>query len=551
MLQDNLIKFFEESFKEHSDAPAITDYFTSEVFTYYTLAQEVAKLHMLFDACGLKEDDKVAVVGRNNPRWAAVCIATLTYGSTVVPIMQDFDANDINHIIAHSHARLLFLSDIFWDIVEPDSARRVKAAFSLSDFRCLYERDGEKLTAFQRDILRHFNARYPKGFLPADISYEAPALKHVAAICYTSGTTGFSKGVMLTVGNLTANVSYTLSRKLFGRGVRTLGMLPLGHIYGFVLDMLAPLAAGSHITLLGHIPSAKVLNKELQGVHPHVVCTVPRILEQLTRKEVLERMQTGAVRLASLVPAMNSLIEPAARKILTHAFGGEIRLVIVGGAPLNREIEHFLLRIRFPFTVGYGMTECGPLISHSAPEEFAAGSCGRIVSRMEVRIASSDAAKIPGEILVRGDHVMAGYFRDKRSTACAIDREEWLHTGDMGTLEGDVLRVRGRLESRITLPDGREVYPEEIESRLNVMDGIMESLVAMHEGRLVAFVVPDYEQADHLGIGMNGIREMIDANLAALNASLGDAPHIEAIILYPSEFEKTPKMSIRRYLYVK
>ena len=315
--------------------------------------------------------------------------------------------------------------------------------------------------------------------------------------------------------------------------------------------MLAPLAAGSHITLLGHIPSAKVLTKALQGVHPHVVCTVPRILEQLTRKEVLERMQTGAVMLASLVPAMNSLIEPAARKILTHAFGGEIRLVIVGGAPLNREIEHFLLRIRFPFTVGYGMTECGPLISHSAPEEFAAGSCGRIVSRMEVRIASSDAAKIPGEILVRGDHVMAGYFRDKRSTACAIDREEWLHTGDMGTLEGDVLRVRGRLESRITLPDGREVYPEEIESRLNVMDGIMESLVAMHEGRLVAFVVPDYEQADHLGIGMNGIREMMDANLAALNASLGDAPHIEAIILYPSEFEKTPKMSIRRYLYVK
>lgn len=381
MLQDNLIKFFEESFKEHSDAPAITDYFTSEVFTYYTLAQEVAKLHMLFDACGLKEDDKVAVVGRNNPRWAAVCIATLTYGSTVVPIMQDFDANDINHIIAHSHARLLFLSDIFWDIVEPDSARRVKAAFSLSDFRCLYERDGEKLTAFQRDILRHFNARYPKGFLPADISYEAPALKHVAAICYTSGTTGFSKGVMLTVGNLTANVSYTLSRKLFGRGVRTLGMLPLGHIYGFVLDMLAPLAAGSHITLLGHIPSAKVLTKALQGVHPHVVCTVPRILEQLTRKEVLERMQTGAVRLASLVPAMNSLIEPAARKILTHAFGGEIRLVIVGGAPpqprnrtlpathpvpVHRRVRHD--RMRSPDKpLGTGRVRSGLLRTHRQP----------------------------------------------------------------------------------------------------------------------------------------------------------------------------------------
>lgn len=552
MLQDNFVKLLEESFRTNCDAPAITDYFTSEVFTYYTLAQEVAKLHMLFDACGLKGDDRVAIVGRNNPRWVIAYIAVVTYGSTAVPIMQDFDANDINHIIVHAQVRLLFTGDLFWDIIEPESTAKVKAVFSLSDFRCIYERDGERLTEFQRDILRHFNSRYPKGFLSGDIDYEAPPVEKAIMICYTSGTTGFSKGILLTVGNLTSNVEFLLSKNVFGRGIRTLELLPLGHIFGLVCDMLAPLAAGAHITLLGRMPSVKLLVKALQGVRPHVVCTVPQVMERLARRTVLDRMHSGAVKLVSLVPTMNTLIEPAARKLLVHAFGGELRLVLVGGAPLNREIEQFLLRIKFPFTVAYGMTECAPLISYSPPEDFVPGSCGRIVSRMEAKVDSPEPARIPGEILVRGENVMQGYYRDKKDTARTFDADGWLHTGDAGTLDaGNVLRIRGRMETRVVMPGGTVVYPEEIESMLNVMDGVMESLVAMHEGRLKAFVVPDYEQADHMGLGMNGIRELMEGNLAALNAALGADIQVSEIELYPSEFEKTPKMSIRRYLYTK
>lgn len=552
MLQDNIIKFFEESFRDNRNAPAITDYFTSEVFTYYTMAREIAKLHLLFDEFGLKEDDKVSIVGRNNPRWAIAYLAVVTYGSVAVPIMQDFDANDINHILNHSHSKLLFLSDAFWDIIETDNAPRLRAVFSLSDFRCIYEREGDKLTCFQRNILRHYNSRYPRGFSTADIAYEAPALKKAAMICYTSGTTGFSKGVIVTVGNLTSNVQFVLAKKMFRRGVRNLGILPLGHIFGLVLDMLAPLAAGAHITLMGRTPSVKVLVKALQGVHPHVVCMVPAIMEKIVRREVLDLMNTGAARLAAHIPGVNAIMEPTARKMLMHIFGGEIEQVVIGGAPLNREIEKFLAEVKFPFSVGYGMTECAPLISYSPASEFVPGSCGRIADRMEARVESEDPTKIPGEILVRGDNVMEGYYKDKKDTARAIDRDEWLHTGDIGTVSKEgVVFLRGRMETRIVLPEGETVYPEEIESVLNVMDGVMESLVTLRNGKLAALVVPDYEQADALGIGMNGIKDLMQYNMEKLNASLPQGQRLQEIVLYPSEFEKTPKMSIRRYIYSK
>lgn len=552
MLQDNVIKFFEESFRENRDAPAITDYFTSEVFTYYTMAREIAKLHLLFGECGLKEDDRVAIVGRNNPRWVIAYLAVATYGSVAVPIMQDFDANDINHILNHSQSKLLFLSDTFWDIIETDNAPKLKAAFSLSGFRCIYEREGDQLTRYQRNILRHYNSRYPRGFTTADIAYEAPPLKKIAMICYTSGTTGFSKGALLTVGNLTSNVQFILDKRLFGRGVRNLGLLPLGHIFGLVFDMLAPLASGAHITLLGRTPSVKVLVKALQGVRPQVVCMVPAIMEKIVRRGILERMNSGAARLASLIPGVNSLMEPTARKMLMHLFGGEIEQVIIGGAPLNKEIEKFLAAIKFPFSVGYGMTECAPLISYSPAAEFVPGSCGRIADRMEAKVLSEDPQNLPGEILVKGDNVMEGYFRDKKDTAKVIDSGQWLHTGDIGTITKEgIIRLRGRIETRIALPEGETVYPEEIESLLNVMDGVMESLVTLRNGKLIALVVPDYEQADALGIGMNGIRDLMEANLQKLNSSLPEGERISEIALYPSEFEKTPKMSIRRYIYSK
>ena len=552
MLQDNLIKILEESFRKYRGMPAITDYFTSEVFSYYTLALEVAKLHMLFEECGLKNGDKVAIAGRNNPRWVTAFVASITYGCTAVPIMQDLDMNDINHMVNESRARVLFAGDAFWDIIETESTPRLKAIFSLSDFHCIWERDGDRLSDYQRNILRHFNAKYPKGFDTDDIAYEAPELRKPAVICYTSGTTGFSKAVILTVGNLTSNVECILAKQMFDRDTRTLGLLPLGHIYGMVFSMLAPLAAGSHITLLGHMPSHKILLQALGGVHPHVICTVPHVMERIVRRELIRRAHNGATKLASFIPAVNALIDPAVRKILLHMFGGEIRQVMIGGAPLNRNIEQFLVQIKFPFTVGYGMTECAPLISYSTPEEFVPGSCGRIVPHMEVRIDSPEPATIPGEILAKGDHVMAGYLtKDKKDDKRVIDGD-WLHTGDIGTLDADnVLRIKGRMETLIKLPDGTTIYPEEIEARLNVMDGIMESLVEWHNGRLSALVVPDYEYADAMGLGLSEIRDLMSSNLEQLNTSLDNGVHISELILYPSEFEKTPKLSIRRYKYAK
>lgn len=551
MQQDNLIKFLEESFRKNRDLPAMTDYFTGTTFTYYTMALEVAKLHLLFDECGLKDDDKVALIGRNNPHWIIVYLAVITYGSVIVPIMQDFGSNDINHIVNHSGAKFLFLGEPFWDIIETDRAPKLKAVFSLSDFKCLHERDGERLTNFQRNILRHYNTKYPKGFLTKNIAYDAPVLSKVAMICYTSGTTGFSKGVMLTIGNLTSNVEYILSKKLYSRGSNLLGMLPMGHIYGLVFDLLAPLSAGTHITLLGGMPSVKVLTKAMQSVHPNIVCVVPNVLENIVRREIISRLKTGAVKFASMILGEQA-IDPAARKMLMYIFGGEATHIIIGGASLNQEIEQYLRHIKFPFSVIYGMTECASLISFATPEEFVQGSCGRIVDRVEVTIDSPEPENISGEILVRGDNVMSGYYKDKPGTKNTIDHEEWLHTGDVGTMRSDgTLFIRGRMETRIELPDGNIIYPEEIESRLNVMNCVMESIIVRHNEKLVALVVPDYEQADSLGKGLSGIREVMAENMETLNSSLDEFCHVSDIVLYPVEFEKTPKMTIKRYIYTK
>lgn len=551
MQQDNLIKFLEESFRKNRDLPAMTDYFTGTTFTYYTMALEVAKLHLLFDEYGLKDDDKVALIGRNNPHWIIVYLAVITYGSVIVPIMQDFGSNDINHIVNHSGAKFLFLGEPFWDIIETGRAPKLKAVFSLSDFKCLYERDGDRLTNFQRNILRHYNTKYPKGFLTKNIAYDAPVLSKVAMICYTSGTTGFSKGVMLTIGNLTSNVEYILSKKLYSRGSNLLGMLPMGHIYGLVFDLLAPLSAGTHITLLGGMPSVKVLTKAMQSVHPNIVCLVPSVLENIVRREIISRLKTGAVKFASRILGEQA-IDPAARKMLMYIFGGEATHVIIGGASLNQEIEQYLRHIKFPFSVIYGMTECASLISFATPEEFVQGSCGRIADRVEVTIDSPEPENISGEILVRGDNVMSGYYKDKPGTKNTIDHEEWLHTGDVGTMRSDgTLFIRGRMETRIELPDGNIIYPEEIESRLNVMNCVMESIIVRHNEKLVALVVPDYEQADSLGKGLSGIREVMAENMETLNSSLDEFCRVSDIVLYPVEFEKTPKMTIKRYIYTK
>ncbi|OKY85486.1 AMP-binding protein [Alistipes sp. 56_sp_Nov_56_25] len=559
MLQENLLKIYETSFRENREMSALTDYFKGETFSYYEMAKEIAKIHLLFKKAGIKQGDKIALIGRNNPRWCITYMGTITYGAVIVPILQDFTPADIIHIINRSESRLLFLGDNFWDVIEEDQIKQIEAVFSLTDFHAIYERDGKSLTKFQRDIVKNYRTKYPRGFSVNDIKYPEIPNDQVVLLNYTSGTTGYSKGVMLTVNNLTSNVMFAATtintqtgQRYFQKGGRTLSFLPLAHAYGCAFDFLAPLAVGGHITLLGKIPAAKILLEAMAVVKPTIICCVPMILEKVYRKQVLPMLEKGLMSIAMKIPLLNSAIYSVIRKKLMDAFGGNVGIFIVGGAPMNQETESFLMKIKFPITIGYGMTECAPLISFTPDNEFKAGSCGRFLKGLlEVRIDSEDPQRVAGEILVRGEHVMKGYYKNDKDTHKVLDEEGWLHTGDMATMDPDgTLYIRGRSKTMILSGNGQNIYPEEIEDKLNNMYLVLESLVLdAGNGKIKALVVPDYEQAEAEGVDKADLPQIMQNNLQELNAQLAAYERISGIALYPNEFEKTPKRSIKRYLY--
>lgn len=558
MLKENLIKLYEASFRENREMPALTDYFKEEHFSYYEMAKEIAKLHLLFKKAGIGQGDKIALIGRNNPRWCITYIATITYGAVIVPILQDFNPNDVIHIINHSESRLLFLGDNFWDIIEEDQIRQIEAVFSLTDFHAVYERHGKSLTKFQKEILKNYRSKYPRGFSVNDIKYPEIPNDRVVLLNYTSGTTGYSKGVMLTVNNLTGNVLFAkgavntqTGTQYFQRGGRTLSFLPLAHAYGCAFDFLAPLAVGGHITLLGRIPSPKILLEAMSVVKPTIICCVPMILEKIYRKQVLPLLEKGPMSITMKIPLLNSAIHSVIRKKLMDAFGGNVNIFIVGGAPMNQETEAFLMTIKFPITIGYGMTECAPLISFTPDNEFKAGSCGRYLSQfIDVRIDSDDPQHKAGEILVRGEHVMKGYYKNDKDTERVLDADGWLHTGDMATMDPDgTLYIRGRSKTMILSGSGQNIYPEEIEDKLNNMYLVLESLIMESEGRLKALVVPDFEQAEQEGVDKSELPAIMENNIRELNKLVAGYEQVADFTIYPTEFEKTPKRSIKRYLY--
>lgn len=552
MLQENLIRIYEQSFRDNRELPALTDYFKKETFSYYEMAKEIAKLHMLFEQCGIQKGDKIALIGRNNPRWVITYMATITYGAIIVPILQDFNPNDINHIINHSESKLLFLGDTFWDVIDEERVAGIKAAFSLTDYRCIFEREGEEISNFQKNIVKHYRSRYPRGFSAEDIKYPEVGNDEVCLLSYTSGSTGFSKGVMLTVNNLTMQLCYALPKKLHFRGSRVLCFLPLAHAFGAAIDMLCSLGAGTHITLLGRIPSPKILIEAMAEVRPNVICSVPMIIEKVVKKQIFPILGSGLMKTALSIPLIDSVVYAKIRKKLVTTLGGEFIEFIVGGAALNAEVEEFLHRIKFPITVGYGMTECGPLISHRLyTEGYIPGSAGRILTDFcEYRILSPDPANIPGELLIRGEQVMKGYFKNPEATAAAIDEDGWLHTGDMGTVDAENnIFLRGRSKTMILMSGGQNVYPEEIEAKLNNLAYVLESLVVERDGKLVALVVPDYEQVDAAGIPHEQLEKVMDETLKELNSLVAAYEKIAQIELRPTEFEKTPKKSIKRFLY--
>ena len=557
MLEQNLIKMYEQSFRDNREMSALTDYFKGETFSYYEIAKEVAKLHLMFKEAGIAKGDKIALIGRNNTRWCISYIATITYGAIIVPILQDFNPNDVINIINHSESKLLFLGDNFWDDIEGDQIPAINAVFSLTDFHVIYEKSGDKLTEYMKNIMVNYREAYPRGFSIDDIKYPEVANDEVCLLNYTSGTTGSSKGVMLTVNNLTGNVVFAKCMKnpdsgdnYFRKGARTLSFLPLAHAYGCTFDFLTPLACGGHITLLGRIPSPKILVEAMKVTRPTAVCSVPLILEKVYRKSILPMLEKGPMSIAMRIPLLNTAIYSTIKSKLMEQFGGCIEIFIVGGAALNPETEDFLRKIKFPITVGYGMTECAPLISFQVPQLFKSGSCGAVLEGMlEPKIDSRDPQNIPGELLVRGEHVMKGYYKNEEATN-AVLRDGWLHTGDMCTMDSDrTLYIRGRCKTMILSGSGQNIYPEEIEERLNNLYMVAESLVIENNGRLTALVVPDYELANAEGVNLDNLQEIMDKNLQELNGMVASYEKVANIVIHREEFVKTPKRSIKRYLY--
>lgn len=550
MIQENFIRLYEKSFRENWELPAVSDYGTPTRYTFGQVAEEVARLHLLMAACGIREGEKVALVGKDSARWCIAYMAVITYGAVLVPILQDFNANDIQHILNHSDSELLFVSDRSWEGIDEERLPRLRAAFSLSDFGCIYERDGVGARAASERLDEKMKEVYPKGFTRDDIRYARRGNEEVAVLNYTSGTTGFSKGVMLTGNNLAGNVTYAMTLDLMYRGDEELCFLPLAHAYSCAFNLLTPMAVGAHINILGKMPTPKILLKAFADIRPNLIITVPLILEKIYKKMILPEISRPAVRMALRVPGIRGLIYKKIRDRLTAALGGRFCEVIVGGAAMNEEVTEFLHRIGFRFTIGYGMTECAPLISYDNWRAYVPGSCGQILKDiMEVRIDSPDPLREVGEIQVRGENVMQGYYKNPEATASVFTPDGWLRTGDLGTIDtAKRIYIRGRSKSMILSSNGQNIYPEEIESKLNNLPYVAESVVVERKGRLVALVYPDYDALTG-GLTENDLPALMETNRKEVNKQLAYYEQLAEISLHPMEFEKTPKRSIKRFLY--
>ncbi|MGP1477762.1 MAG: long-chain fatty acid--CoA ligase [Phocaeicola sp.] len=551
MIKENFIKLFENSFKENWDLPCYTDYGENRTYTYGQVAEQIAKVHLVFQHCSLRRGERIAVIGKNTSHWCIAYLATVTYGAIIIPILQDFKPNDVQHIVNHSEATFLFVSDNIWENLEQEAMEDLRAVFSLSDFRCLYQRDGETIQKFIGSLPQTMQQTYPKGFRKEDIVYTELSNEKIMEINYTSGTTGFSKGVMLTGNNLAGNTVFGLKTKLLQRGENDLSFLPLAHAYGCAFDFLVATAAGTHVTLLGKTPAPKILLKAFEEIKPNLIITVPLVLEKVYKNVILPLINKRQMKFALNIPLLNNQIYGQIRKRLIDALGGRFKEVIVGGAAMNPEVAAFFSKIKFPYTIGYGMTECAPLISYSWWEDFVPGSSGKILETMEVRIDSDDPYNEIGEIQVHGENVMKGYYKNDKATEEAFTEDGWLRTGDLGTIDhNNNIFIRGRSKTMILSSNGQNIFPEEIEAKLNNLPFVLESLIIERNKKLVALVYPDYTSLDDVGLNTpDNVKAIMDENLKTLNTLVGNYEQVNKIQLYPTEFEKTPKRSIKRFLY--
>ncbi len=547
MIEQNFIQLYENSFKNNWAQPAVTDYKEKTTYTYGELAREIARLHLLFRELGIEKGDKISLIGKNHSSWSMLFMATITYGAVIVPILHEFSPESMEEIITHSDSRLVFVNESLWSKLNKE---RIKVpVFEIPNFTLLNsERAEVKEIIDSLDDL--FRINYPQGFSKDDIRYAEVGNEEVICINYTSGTTGFSKGVMLTANNFAGNVTYAHKLDLLFNGERNLAFLPMAHVYGCAFDFLYALSAGVHSTLLGVIPTPQNLINALQEVKPTLIMSVPLIFEKIYKKKILPIIDKPIVKAAMKIPVLEKLILSKIKKSLIHSLGGNFREVVIGGAALNAEVEAFFHKMKFPFSVGYGMTECAPLISYDHHYNFVPTSCGSVLEGiMEARIDSPEPEKIPGEIQVRGENVMKGYYKNPEATAAAFTDDGWLKTGDSGIMVGRRLFIKGRIKSMLLTANGQNVYPEEIESRLNNLPYVAESVVVLRDFRLVAMVYPDMAALAADQITPEKLASIMQENRNTLNNTVASYEKISQIELVENEFEKTPKKSIKRFLY--
>ncbi len=546
MIQNKLIEAVKTTITNNWDNPAFTN-FNQDTLTYGEVAQEIKWLHHLFEKLKIKKGDKVALIGRNMNNWAVTYLGTITYGAVIVPILPDFNSSDIHHIVNHSEASLLFVTDNIFNKIDESKMPKLKGIISLTNFKALCYSCDRCLKIIEQSKVEA--SKTPVS--PENLEFVTRKETDIAVLSYTSGTSGFSKGVMLDYKCLFSNVRISFDHIDLRPGDKVVSFLPLAHVFGCMFEFLSEFCCGCHVVFLSRVPTPQIITRAFQQEKPRIICLVPLILEKIYKKKILPVLQSRRIKFMLKIPILERKVYKKIRESLIETFGGNFIQVIIGGAALNREVEDFLKKIKFPFTVGYGMTECGPLISYSPTATFKSHSCGKVVDRMQVRIDSDDPYNVVGEIMVKGDNVMQGYYKNSKATKEVLGKDGWLRTGDLGIIDkDDVIYIKGRSKNMLLGPSGQNIYPEELEARLNNMPFIQESIVTdAKNNKLIALVYPDYETCDAQGLNRYEIEELLEKNRKELNTDLPGYMQISKVILYPEEFKKTPKRNIKRFLY--
>ncbi|MCI6492431.1 MAG: AMP-binding protein [Bacteroidales bacterium] len=542
-------KLFEESFKKNWDRPAISNY-QGVTLHYRDVARRIEKMHIMFEECGLQKGDKVAICSRNQANWAVAFLSALTYGAVPVPLLHEFKPGNIHHLVNHSEAKILFVDDVVWEGLSESEMPLLHAVIQVNTFKLLYSAD-ERITSAREHLNELFGRKYPEAFVPEAISYYEDSADELAIINYTSGTSGFSKGVMIPYRAIWSNI-------VFARGVLPLldntknivSMLPCAHMYGLMFEVLYELSVGAHVHFLSRVPSPKIIMQALAEVKPYIVIAVPLVIEKIYKSKVKPVLEKEGIRFLMKLPVLNQVVMNKIRTELVNAFGGQFEEVIIGGAAFNKEVEAFFKQIGFPFTVGYGMTECAPIITYDDWKEEKLYSCGKVAPNLEIKIESADPQNVPGEVLIKGANVFLGYYKNEEATSAVFTKDGWFRTGDMGVIDADgSLFLKGRSKCMILGPSGQNIYPEEIETVLNSQPYVVDSLVIEDNGGLTALIYPDFRLGETDGMDQRGMVKHFETALSDINKELPNYAKLKKIEVMSEDFERTPKKSIKRYLY--